>query len=126
MQNEAVGLIKPKWNATIATKQVTLLESVDSRELKITGGGMHVLWKQGWESRNWTKEILKALRLRHRVSEPVVNESNIEVQPKVWSDAPIIEEYESDSDDEFPHRVCRNKGIVDSGVQAHEWEQGLT
>ncbi|GJY96847.1 hypothetical protein Tco_0513757, partial [Tanacetum coccineum] len=25
------------------------------------------------------------------VSEPVVNESNIEVQPKVWSDAPIIE-----------------------------------
>ncbi|GJY46466.1 hypothetical protein Tco_0435529 [Tanacetum coccineum] len=32
------------------------------------------------------------------VSEPVVNESNIEVQPKVWSDAPIIEEYESDSD----------------------------
>ncbi|GJT31166.1 ribonuclease H-like domain-containing protein [Tanacetum coccineum] len=35
------------------------------------------------------------------VSEPVVNESNIEVQPKVWSDAPIIEEYESDSDDEY-------------------------
>ncbi|GKD87731.1 hypothetical protein Tco_1358885 [Tanacetum coccineum] len=34
------------------------------------------------------------------VSEPVVNESPIEVQPKVWSDAPIIEEYESDSDDE--------------------------
>ncbi|GJV47480.1 ribonuclease H-like domain-containing protein [Tanacetum coccineum] len=34
------------------------------------------------------------------VSEPVVNKSNIEVQPKVWSDAPIIEEYESDSDDE--------------------------
>ncbi|GJS00149.1 hypothetical protein Tco_0316657 [Tanacetum coccineum] len=34
------------------------------------------------------------------VSELVVNESNIEVQPKVWSDAPIIEEYESDSDDE--------------------------
>ncbi|GJS36511.1 putative ribonuclease H-like domain-containing protein [Tanacetum coccineum] len=34
------------------------------------------------------------------VFEPVVNESNIEVQPKVWSDAPIIEEYESDSDDE--------------------------
>ncbi|GJX10427.1 ribonuclease H-like domain-containing protein [Tanacetum coccineum] len=34
------------------------------------------------------------------VFEPVVNESHIEVQPKVWSDAPIIEEYESDSDDE--------------------------
>ncbi|GKF42383.1 hypothetical protein Tco_0125725, partial [Tanacetum coccineum] len=34
------------------------------------------------------------------VSEPVVNESNVESQPKVWSDAPIIEEYESDSEDE--------------------------
>ncbi|GKG59773.1 hypothetical protein Tco_0607401, partial [Tanacetum coccineum] len=30
------------------------------------------------------------------VSEPVVNESNVECQPKVWSDAIIIEEYESD------------------------------
>ncbi|GJS31537.1 putative ribonuclease H-like domain-containing protein [Tanacetum coccineum] len=29
------------------------------------------------------------------VSELVVNESNVECQPKVWSDAPIIEEYES-------------------------------
>ncbi|GJZ86179.1 hypothetical protein Tco_0657789 [Tanacetum coccineum] len=34
------------------------------------------------------------------VSELVVNESNVESQPKVWSDAPIIEEYESDSEDE--------------------------
>ncbi|GJS09193.1 putative ribonuclease H-like domain-containing protein [Tanacetum coccineum] len=33
--------------------------------------------------------------------EPVVNKSNVECQPKVWSDAPIIEEYESDSEDEF-------------------------
>ncbi|GJS10189.1 putative ribonuclease H-like domain-containing protein [Tanacetum coccineum] len=35
------------------------------------------------------------------VSELVVIESNVESQPKVWSDAPIIEEYESDSEDEF-------------------------
>ncbi|GJR83609.1 hypothetical protein Tco_0154394 [Tanacetum coccineum] len=35
------------------------------------------------------------------VSEPVVNESNVECQPKVWSDAPIIEEYESDSEHEY-------------------------
>ncbi|GKC72383.1 ribonuclease H-like domain-containing protein [Tanacetum coccineum] len=32
------------------------------------------------------------------VSEPVVNESNVECQPKVWSDAPIIEEYESEDE----------------------------
>ncbi|GKB27211.1 hypothetical protein Tco_0866612 [Tanacetum coccineum] len=35
------------------------------------------------------------------VSEPVVNESNVACQPKVWSDALIIEEYESDSEDEY-------------------------
>ncbi|GJR49122.1 putative ribonuclease H-like domain-containing protein [Tanacetum coccineum] len=35
------------------------------------------------------------------VSELVINESNVECQPKVWSDAPIIEEYESDSEDEY-------------------------
>ncbi|GJZ21850.1 putative ribonuclease H-like domain-containing protein [Tanacetum coccineum] len=51
------------------------------------------------------------------VSEPVVNESQIEVQPRVWSDAPIIEEYESDSDDE--HVSLKNKGIVDSGCSRH-------
>ncbi|GKF98303.1 hypothetical protein Tco_0297086 [Tanacetum coccineum] len=35
-----LALIKPKWNATIATKQGILLESVESRELKIAGGEM--------------------------------------------------------------------------------------
>ncbi|GJW72271.1 putative ribonuclease H-like domain-containing protein [Tanacetum coccineum] len=32
--------------------------------------------------------------------EPVVNEPKVVSQPKVWSDAPINEEYESDSEDE--------------------------
>ncbi|GJT70548.1 putative ribonuclease H-like domain-containing protein [Tanacetum coccineum] len=31
--------------------------------------------------------------------EPVVNEPNVVSQPKVWNDAPIIEEYDSDSED---------------------------
>ncbi|GJR77672.1 putative ribonuclease H-like domain-containing protein [Tanacetum coccineum] len=34
------------------------------------------------------------------VTKPVVIKSSVESQPKVWSDAPIIEEYELDSDDE--------------------------
>ncbi|GJT60823.1 hypothetical protein Tco_1004356 [Tanacetum coccineum] len=33
--------------------------------------------------------------------EPVVVEPKVFSQPKVWSDAPMIEEYESDSDDEY-------------------------
>ncbi|GJV87849.1 hypothetical protein Tco_1531787 [Tanacetum coccineum] len=32
--------------------------------------------------------------------EPTINEPKVVNQPKVWSDAPIIEEYESDSEDE--------------------------
>ncbi|GJS40177.1 putative ribonuclease H-like domain-containing protein [Tanacetum coccineum] len=32
--------------------------------------------------------------------EPIINEPKVVSQPKVWSDAPIIEEYESDSEDE--------------------------
>ncbi|GJV81434.1 ribonuclease H-like domain-containing protein [Tanacetum coccineum] len=35
------------------------------------------------------------------VPEPVVVEPKVVSQPKVWSDAPIIKEYESDSDDEY-------------------------
>ncbi|GKA34707.1 putative ribonuclease H-like domain-containing protein [Tanacetum coccineum] len=35
------------------------------------------------------------------MSEPIVVKPKVVSQPKVWSDAPIIEEYESDSDDEY-------------------------
>ncbi|GKE43568.1 putative ribonuclease H-like domain-containing protein, partial [Tanacetum coccineum] len=35
------------------------------------------------------------------VPKPAVNEPKVVSEPKVWSDAPIIEEYESDSDDEY-------------------------
>ncbi|GKB60086.1 putative ribonuclease H-like domain-containing protein [Tanacetum coccineum] len=43
---------------------------------------------------NSSEETLKSM------PEPVVNEPKVVSQPKVWSDAPIIEEYESDSDDD--------------------------
>ncbi|GJW00911.1 ribonuclease H-like domain-containing protein [Tanacetum coccineum] len=52
------------------------------------------------------------------VSEPVVNESNIEVQPKVWSDVPIID---------IPHGTLKNKGIMDSGCSpGHMTGTGFT
>ncbi|GJS37021.1 ribonuclease H-like domain-containing protein [Tanacetum coccineum] len=38
--------------------------------------------------------------IHESLPEPVVNEPKVVSQPKVWSDAPIIEEYESDSEDE--------------------------
>ncbi|GKA63126.1 hypothetical protein Tco_0762732, partial [Tanacetum coccineum] len=44
---------------------------------------------------NFSAETLES------VPEPFVVEPKVVSQPKVWSDAPIIEEYESDSDDEY-------------------------
>ncbi|GJR90701.1 ribonuclease H-like domain-containing protein [Tanacetum coccineum] len=47
------------------------------------------------------KEELKANEETHEsMPELVVNEPKVVSQPKVWSDAPIIEEYKSDSEDE--------------------------
>ncbi|GJX94525.1 hypothetical protein Tco_0349111, partial [Tanacetum coccineum] len=43
---------------------------------------------------NYSKETHESM------PEPVVNEPKVVSQLKVWSDAPIIEEYESDSEDE--------------------------
>nr|GEW78891.1 xylulose kinase-1 [Tanacetum cinerariifolium] len=50
------------------------------------------------------------------VPKPVTNEPKAVSEPKVWFDAPIIEEYESDSDDE---RTLKGKGIVDSGCSRY-------
>ncbi|GKE68534.1 hypothetical protein Tco_1526606, partial [Tanacetum coccineum] len=44
--------------------------------------------------------ILSGPETHESMPEPVVNEPKVVNQPKVWTDAPIIEEYESDSDDE--------------------------
>ncbi|GKA91131.1 hypothetical protein Tco_0813001 [Tanacetum coccineum] len=44
------------------------------------------------------------------MSEPVVNEPNVVCQPKVWSDTPIIEEYESDSDDYCVSKPTKEQG----------------
>ncbi|GJR78794.1 putative ribonuclease H-like domain-containing protein [Tanacetum coccineum] len=49
------------------------------------------------------------------VPKPVVVEPRVVSQPKVWSDAPIIEEYESESDDEYvikPSKEQENPSFV--------------
>ncbi|GJX23649.1 ribonuclease H-like domain-containing protein [Tanacetum coccineum] len=70
----------------------------------VIAGGMHAT--QPSESESQTSEFDTcdsniSTEPSELVYEPVVNESNVECQPKVWSDAPIIEEYESDSEDEY-------------------------
>ncbi|GJV54934.1 hypothetical protein Tco_1455939 [Tanacetum coccineum] len=49
--------------------------------------------------------------------EPVVNESNVVSQPKVWSDAPIIEEYESDSEDEHVSLPTKEQEIPSFAIK---------
>ncbi|GJW63001.1 ribonuclease H-like domain-containing protein [Tanacetum coccineum] len=79
------------------------------------------------ESESQTKELDTcnsniSAKTSKLVSEPVVNESNIEFQPKVWSDAPIIEEYDNQivmMSNDNPHRTLKNKGIIDSGCSRH-------
>ncbi|GJZ39831.1 hypothetical protein Tco_0586394 [Tanacetum coccineum] len=46
-------------------------------------------------------ETNSSVKTFESVPEPVVVEPKVVSQLKVWSDAPIIEEYESDSDDEY-------------------------
>ncbi|GJT46020.1 helicase [Tanacetum coccineum] len=56
------------------------------------------------------------------VSEPVVNEPNVVCQHKVWSDAPIIEEYETDSEDEhvsLPTEKQETPSFANQQVKTH-------
>ncbi|GKC80618.1 hypothetical protein Tco_1131392 [Tanacetum coccineum] len=48
-----------------------------------------------------SRESNSSVETLESVPEPVVVEPKVVSQPKVWPDAPIIEEYESDSDDEY-------------------------
>nr|GFA93025.1 hypothetical protein [Tanacetum cinerariifolium] len=44
--------------------------------------------------------------------EPVESVPKVVCKPKVWTDAPIIEEYESDSDDDSMSNVQEEKNLV--------------
>ncbi|GKC42251.1 hypothetical protein Tco_1059973 [Tanacetum coccineum] len=52
------------------------------------------------ESKLVNQPLYDSVETSEFVPEPTVNEPKVVSQPKVWSDAPIIEEYESDSEDE--------------------------
>ncbi|GJR23499.1 ribonuclease H-like domain-containing protein [Tanacetum coccineum] len=57
--------------------------------------------KQSQASESETQTISNYSDKTHEsLPELAVNEPRVVIQPKVWSDAPIIEEYESDSEDE--------------------------
>ncbi|GJS88918.1 hypothetical protein Tco_0771554 [Tanacetum coccineum] len=55
------------------------------------------------------------------VPEPVVVEPKVVSQPKFWSDASIIEEYESDNDDEYEIVKEQNTCSPSSKVNKRDW-----
>ncbi|GJW23861.1 hypothetical protein Tco_0037672 [Tanacetum coccineum] len=60
--------------------------------------------------------------------ELVVNEPKVVSEPKVWSDAPIIEEYESDSEDEHGNvgsQKSKSKDFSDIDIDTLTLEQYL-
>ncbi|GJY16373.1 putative ribonuclease H-like domain-containing protein [Tanacetum coccineum] len=53
------------------------------------------------------------------IPEPVIVKPKVVSQPKVWSDAPIIEEYESDSDDEYVIQPLKEQEKPSSAFVKH-------
>ncbi|GJR29252.1 retrovirus-related pol polyprotein from transposon TNT 1-94 [Tanacetum coccineum] len=69
----------------------------------VTAGGMHVSQPSKSETQTSDFDTCKSncsVETHESLPEPYLNEPKIVNQPKVRSDAPIIEEYESDSEDE--------------------------
>ncbi|GJR10731.1 putative ribonuclease H-like domain-containing protein [Tanacetum coccineum] len=88
MQKNLYGFDKTKveWNAHNAIKIGILLESVESREIKIIGGGMHGILETRMGAELDRRRILKhCFRLRHRELEGGNNLSDASIEIKVFS-----------------------------------------
>ncbi|GKF51210.1 hypothetical protein Tco_0147677, partial [Tanacetum coccineum] len=96
----------------------------------VTAEGMHVVpppmtgnyMPSGPEIKVDYSQFTYGLKQTQPMSEPVVNLSNVECQPKIWSDAPIIEEYESYSEDEYvsiPTKEQETPSFANQQVKTH-------
>ncbi|GJZ05837.1 ribonuclease H-like domain-containing protein [Tanacetum coccineum] len=88
---------------SVFMKNESELEKQPLYDRFVTPRGMH---SQPSESKTQTSDFDTcesniSIETPEIVSEPVVNEPNVGSQPKVWTDDPIIEDYESDSDDYY-------------------------
>ncbi|GJY17437.1 hypothetical protein Tco_0388928 [Tanacetum coccineum] len=114
-REEPKNLGSGHWNVTFVRKNglSKLLKQADESKEKLELGMgdqymMHVVVSPSNDEGkiiafwNWNREVSNSsVETLEYVPEPVVVEPKVVSQPKVWSDAPIIEEYELDSDDEY-------------------------
>nr|GEV75005.1 copia protein [Tanacetum cinerariifolium] len=73
----------------------TKVEGMHAVPPLLTGNYMHPKSDFGIDESNSSVETLAS------VPKPIKSKPKVVSKPKVWSDAPIIKEYESDSDDEY-------------------------
>ncbi|GJW07873.1 putative ribonuclease H-like domain-containing protein [Tanacetum coccineum] len=127
MPRNQLALTRPKSSALIVTRHGTLLESADQKGIKISEGeNLQKLKecmqcdfgidesqftygpKQSKTSESDAKtsdfnsyESNSSVETLESLPEPVVIKPKVVSQPKVWSDATILEDCKSDSDDEY-------------------------
>ncbi|GJY45755.1 putative ribonuclease H-like domain-containing protein [Tanacetum coccineum] len=133
---ELLALIKPKmrnaWNSrnkdgsrTGQKEDSKAIREQLMEKAKHTTKKTQPITSESQSSESDTGESNISTEPSELVSEPVVNESNVECQPKFWFDTPIIEEYESDSEDKCQQGANQKavlKTIMDEGNSEKEDE----
>ncbi|GJU41149.1 putative ribonuclease H-like domain-containing protein [Tanacetum coccineum] len=124
MQKNLYGFDKTKveWNAHNAIKIGILLESVESREIKIIGGGMHGILETRMGAELDRRRILKhCFRLRHRELEGGNNLSDASIEIKVFSmclkkvEVQLVAHHKDNFDCDFHEKRMARKADLNNG-----------
>ncbi|GJU13430.1 ribonuclease H-like domain-containing protein [Tanacetum coccineum] len=83
---------------------------LSSTWLTLQEGGMHAVTQP--EDRELMPSGPLIVETHESLPGPTVNEPKVVNQPKVWSDAPMIEENDSDSEDEHVSQPTKNRNIL--------------
>nr|GEY10577.1 hypothetical protein [Tanacetum cinerariifolium] len=109
--------LEPKWNASVSIKWGILLETVELKGTKTAEEEMLGTMETKLETMTSVDESDSktsdyascesdsSVETTTSMPAPIENAPKVVCKPKVWIDAPIIEEYESDSDDDSVSNV---------------------
>ncbi|GKD71293.1 ribonuclease H-like domain-containing protein [Tanacetum coccineum] len=94
------------WTGVLSYENEVLESVFDSRDLKLVNFTYGPKQSKTSESTANTSDFVycesnSSVETLESVPKPAVNEPKAISKPKVWSDAPIIKEYESDNGDEY-------------------------
>ncbi|GJV45736.1 ribonuclease H-like domain-containing protein [Tanacetum coccineum] len=92
------GDLDNRRNLRLCNKAQTMTVNILSKECEESDASLRILYD---EIKGGTLLGDAYVETLESVPKPAVNEPKAVSKPKVWSDAPIIEEYKSDNDDEY-------------------------